>query len=132
MTDKYPDPYQLRAYAEDPRVFHNVKPQDFELRANMQARVVVGNVTYSYQPTTVMVEDETDSFVPAHHIQKNYEKSYVLDHSHAWNNSENFETGSDYIKLTGIESHEDIVPEPMQFDATWLLDTIEIKVNHND
>lgn len=124
QDDSYPDPKQLRAFAEEPMPFHDLRPADLEMLHNGRLRAGVGNVEYEYRQSSLLLEVENGSYTPVERVDRSHFEACRFDHARAWQIAGNTEVTEDYVSLTGV-AHK-MVTSPTQFDATWVLDEITI------
>lgn len=117
----YPDPAQLRTFAEEPMPFHDIKTADLELivdddrMSDHTLRSGVGNVEYRYEPSYIRLEEEEGE----HYYAKEY-PDWSFNHSEAWEKAEDIEIQGDFICATGFVSGME--SDTAMYQAFWILD----------
>ena len=109
----YPEPQELREFAQEPMPFHEIHASDLELLDNDRIRVGYENVEYVYHPTYLRVE-----FADGEHERHEYpDWEYVLED--VWNDGVDWEIQEDFICVTMLSDH--------RYEAYWVLEEITIE-----
>lgn len=114
----YPDPAQLRKYAEEPMPFH-----EFDHAGNFDAqtteiRFEFDNVEYAFEPTYINIESEDRDYELVENVP-----DCNLDHYDAWYGALDVEIGKDFICATGMA---DRGADVAQYNAFWILEEVVI------
>lgn len=110
----YPEPEQLRKYAEEPMPFHEFTATDLELVENDKIRVGIENVEYIYHPTYFLID-------PGHEDWDRQKYPEWVDKvDGVWKDSLDWEIQKDFICTTGFSDGQ-------KYEAYWVLETIEIE-----
>lgn len=125
----YPDPEQLRKYADEPMPFHKINASNIEMLVGERGitdgslRWGAGPVEYIWHPTYILVETERDEWERIEDISW-----YDMDHTDAWDKAIDLQIEEDFICVTEFisESGEAGDAIPHQFDAYWVLQTVTI------
>lgn len=119
----YPEPAQLRQYAQEPMPFTEV--DDISLRHDGYLTGGSEHVEYAYGPTYIRFTPESaDSVDDAFEVSEHPDAS--LDHARCWTEAEHVQVEEDFICATGLA--DKMVPEPGQFEAFWMLRSVTITV----
>lgn len=113
----YPDPEQLRAYADEPMPFTEVADLDM----NYQGHLVGGSegVEYDFRPSYIRVQPEDDD-----HYYVRPRDQVEFDHARAWSIALDVEVAEDYVCAHGHA--EKMLPRGGMYEAFWILDTVTI------
>lgn len=116
----YPDPGQLRKFAEEPMPFDDILPGDLDLDDDGHYVATVENVTYDYHPTYINVEVEDGEWEQVSDL------SWCdLTHVEAADRYMHMEIQEDFICESGMVTMPN--GDPAQFEAFWILEEICIQ-----
>jgi hypothetical protein len=125
QESSYPDPEQLRKFAENPMPFHGIVASDLELIENDERmpdgtlRVGYGNVEYRFHPHYISVETEPGNWENVENVEQ-----YDMNHQEIFDLSIDLQIEEDFICVTGFITNDE--GETTQFDAYWILGKILI------
>lgn len=114
---EYPDPAQLRAYAEEPMPFHKIAGGIPEPDPDQQISIIRDNVEYVFTPESIMVEVADGERVPVS------DADCDMTYYDAYEGAMNFTTEEDFIMATG---HPPDVGTSWRYEATWVLGEVTI------
>jgi hypothetical protein len=115
----YPDPKQLRAFADDPMPFTNV--EGLTLHDDGRLTGASGGVEYEYTTEYIRISPRVGD-----HYRASEYPEWGFSHSEAWENRGHSAVESDYIEATGFV---DGMESSLAFyEAYWGLDSITINV----
>lgn len=122
QDDSYPDPKQLKAFAQEPMPFTDV--ENIHLEEGEYLVGNYGNVFYRYRPTYIRVSPAAD---PDEAYEADEREGCTLNHGWCFKRAADLEVSEDIICAAGITVLG--VPEDdAQFGAFWILDEIQIVV----
>lgn len=131
----YPEPDQLRSFANEPMPFHTIDPSLVDANDDAEhsdenggesdgaavLRSTHGRVTYEYKPAYINVETARDEWHRASDIE------WVdVTHREAFEKADHVECSEDYIIAKFV--HPDPT-QPYMIEAYWLLNSITINCN---
>lgn len=119
---RYPDPAQLREWADEPYPFDDVLPSDLELQDDEKLTATVFNTEYVYAPAYITVEIARDEWDRQSNVSWINE-----DHSQAWRSSDLTTIEEDYVTTRYLAPRES--GGLCQVEAYWLLDTITVNTS---
>lgn len=121
----YPDPAQLRRYAQNPMPFHEITAVDLRILEHHDEfedgtiRVTKDNVEYTYRPGDIRVEVSPDEWEHVDDVD-----DVEMDHFDAWEETTDWQIEEDFIGTMGVFADHD--GEVTQCEAFWVLDAVTI------
>lgn len=109
----YPDPEQLKTFAEEPMPFQEFHGTDLEMLEDGRIRVGIANVEYIYHPTYLLETDEYGEVTRFEYPDWPISAKESFDDSMAISIVEDFISG--------------VVPADEHYEAYWVLEKIEIE-----
>lgn len=122
QDDSYPDPKQLKAFAQEPMPFGTVE----DIHPGKHGYLVGNhdNVFYRYRPSYIRVTPDT---APDSAYEAGERDGCDLDHDYCYREADDLSVEEDFITATGI-AVERIPESDAMFEAFWILDEIQIVV----
>lgn len=116
---RYPDPAQLRKWADEPYPFDDVLPSDLELQDDERLTATVHGTEYVYAPAYITIETKRDEW------ERQSDVPWATEtHTQAWRSSSLITVEEDYITARYLYQRNS--GETFQVEAYWLLDTITV------
>lgn len=121
----YPDPAQLRTYADDPMPFTDVDGYTVTSDGDLKAGSPEHPVTYTYEASYVSVHPEDES-EGAYNVTEM--DGVTVPHGWCWMNADHVVSEEDYVTADGYIG-PDKAPHPGRFSAFWILSEVTITSN---
>jgi hypothetical protein len=115
----YPEPEQLKTFAQEPNPFHQLYDYEWEFNEeNGNIIIDCGNVVYVFEATYINVETAKDEW---HRVS---DIDFDMSHENAWDWKDDIAAQEDFINAVGTVLGKS--DSPIMYNAFWILDRVEI------